>query len=284
MTVSPARRAADVVAIVRLPSCLAGAASVVLGAHLATGDPLPGGRGTLAAVGIGSAVAFANVVNDIVDRPVDAIAKPHRPLPSGRLSVRTAKWLATGLAAGALVPAAPLGPGFALWMLLLLALAAAYSLRLKNSVLAGNVVVAACAASPIPFGAAAVGDAPAAVWVATGLAFGFMLSYETLKTLVDVDGDTAGGLRTFATRVGPRASRRLFRALIVALTALALAAVAVSPTPAAYVVAVAATFVAPSWSAMALLGTKTGPGPLRTPVLLMRVAWFLGIFALWQLR
>lgn len=91
------QRLLDLVVIVRLPSCLAGAVGVQVGAHLATIAATPG-PSLRASLAIGLAVAFANVVNDIVDVRVDAITKPGRPLPSGRLSRRTAFILAAGLA------------------------------------------------------------------------------------------------------------------------------------------------------------------------------------------
>ncbi len=279
------RRVLDLVVIVRLPSCVAGAVSVLLGAHLADAAPGSGPlRLVTASTAILFAVAFANVVNDIVDLPVDAISKPGRPLPSGRMSMGAARVLAAGVALTSIVLAAALGLAAGLWMVALIVAAAAYSFWFKNSVLLGNIVVAACASSPIAFGAVVAGSAGAAVAVATGLTFLFMLSYETLKTLVDHDGDLAGGLRTFATTFGPRASVLLFRALIGALTVLAGAAVTISPTPWAYAAAVTVTFVIPSWWAMFLLRANGRVADMRMPVLLMRFAWFLGIIALWLLR
>lgn len=268
----------DLAVIVRLPSCLAGAVSVVLGAHLAT-DQM--GADVMRASGaILLAVAYANVVNDVVDVEVDALTKPQRPLPSGRTSLGTARLLAAGLAGAAVALATTLGPQRALWMVVLVAVATGYSLWFKNSVLLGNMVVAACASSPVVFGAVVAGSLSSVVWVATGLGFGFMVSYETLKTLADHDGDRAGGLRTLATRHGPDASRRLFRGLVAVVTVFAVAAIGRSTHPVAYGVAVVLTVVAPAGMAALLVGRTD----LRVPVALMRLAWFAGIVPLWLLR
>ena len=65
------RRVLDLVIIVRLPSCVAGAVSVLLGAHLADAAIGSHPLGLItASIAILFAVAFANVVNDIVDLPI----------------------------------------------------------------------------------------------------------------------------------------------------------------------------------------------------------------------
>src|SRR6202023_997285 len=117
-----------------------------------------------------------------------------------------------------------------------------YSLRFKNTVLLGNIVVALCASSPIAFGAAVSRRFDAPVWLVAGLAFSFMLAYETLKTIADREPDAAAGLRTFATEMGVHASIYLFRFLIVILTAAACSAYIVSSRPGFYLIAVLGTF------------------------------------------
>ena len=219
------RHLTDLVVITRVPSCVAGGVSVLLGIHLATGGVLPDWwEDIVAAASMFFAVAAANAVNDVVDKSVDTLAKPWRPLPSGRLSVRAALLITCSLALTAILLTTPLGGEIVLWMAGLLMIATSYSLYFKSTVLLGNIVVALCASSPIVFGSAVVHNFTAPVFVATGLAFVFMLSYETLKTIVDRNSDAAGGVRTFATKLGERRSIYLLRFLVAGLTAAAFAA------------------------------------------------------------
>jgi geranylgeranylglycerol-phosphate geranylgeranyltransferase len=264
---------------------VAGGVSVLLGVHLATGrtslahyDIIP------AVVGMILAVAAANVFNDVLDISLDALGKPSRPLPSGRFSPQSALILAGGLAVAAITATIQLGIYSTLWMVGLLVVAAAYSLCLKNTVLLGNITVALCASSPILFGASVAGRFDAAVWIATGLAFAFMFTYETLKTISDRNSDTAGGIRTFAAVRGAHAALVLFRLLVVALTAAAFSAASVCARPVPYLTAIVFTFMLPAWSATIVLGRGPEDAAIRRSVLLMRIAWFLGIVALWLLR
>jgi geranylgeranylglycerol-phosphate geranylgeranyltransferase len=282
---SARQRLIDLVVLARLPSCLAGGASVVLGIHLARGQVLPPTRhDVIAMLGITLAVAAANVLNDVCDVDVDALDKPNRPIPSGRVSSRAAFRLACFLAVSAAVCSAPLGSSILLFMIVLLALAAGYSFYFKNTVLLGNCVVALCASSPILFGAAVVGVFHSAVFAATALAFTFMLTYETLKTIADRDSDAAAGLRTFATAMGIRASINLLRTLIAILTVAACCASVASSTPVAYLAVVVTTFVLPAWSTVVILGSYATERSMRIGVFLMRIVWFLGIGSLWLLR
>lgn len=279
------RRLADLVVLVRLPSCLAGGASVLLGMHLTTGEVSP--LAQTACLGVLSmflAVAAANAVNDVFDVGIDAVGKPGRPLPSGRLGARSALTI-SGVAGLAAVVSARLLSSYAmLWTITLLTVAFLYSYRAKNTVLLGNVIVALCASSPILFGSIIVGRTSSVAWIGTGLSFTFMLAYETLKTIVDRDSDAASGVHTFAARAGVRAAILLLRTLIALLTLAACAASAASPHPVIYLLAVLVTFAFPAWYAIAMLGDSPGEKEIRTAVFLMRSSWFLGIIALWLLR
>jgi 4-hydroxybenzoate polyprenyltransferase len=282
--VSLARRLADLVILIRLPSCLAGAASVLLGMHLATERSWPDQAVLLGMLSMFFAVAAANAVNDVLDAGADAVGKPNRPLPAGRLAANSALAIAGTVSVASVVSAGPLGPYAVLWAIILLALAFLYSYRVKNTVLLGNAVVGLCASSPILFGAFIGGRASYLAWAGAGLSFTFMLAYETLKTIADHDSDKASGIHTFATQAGVRAAVLLFRGLITLLTVIAAAASAASPHPVVYLIAVLITFVFPAWSAITVLGISPRRKEINTSVFLMRSAWFLGIIALWLLR
>lgn len=185
---------------------------------------------------------------------------------------------------GASTEAIQFGKYAALWMIGLLAVAAAYSLRIKKIALLGNITVALCASSPILFGATSAGAFNAITWIAAGLAFAFMFTYETLKTISDFESDKAGGVHTFAAVRGAHAAAILFRLLVVALTAAAFAAALICTRPVPYLTAIVLTFMLPTWLAAIVLGRRLEEAMVRQSIFLMRLAWFLGIIALWLLR
>jgi geranylgeranylglycerol-phosphate geranylgeranyltransferase len=280
-----AGRVGTLLVVTRIRSCLAGGAATGIGCYLGNGSLVVApARSVAAAMSIVAAIAFANVVNDIADVNVDAIGKPDRPLPAGRLSLPTARVLAAGTAIAAMAFTVPLGAAMAGWMAVLLAVSFLYSARLKGTILVGNVLVAACASSPLTFGAAAVGRINTPVWIATALAFEFMLSYEVLKTVADRTGDAAAGLRTVATATRSRSSVWIFVGIVVVLTATVLAATTVTSHPIGFLGVAVPVFVVPCWYVVYRLRAVLGDEQVWDLMRLMRRAWLLGTFALLVLR
>jgi geranylgeranylglycerol-phosphate geranylgeranyltransferase len=267
-------------ALWRVRACVAGAAAVFLGAYLASGAIRPLGELSVAAAGIGLVIGFANVVNDIADRTADALDKPHRPLPSGLVSTRSATGFAVATAAGAVACSALLGLWPAVSMTVLVAVSFVYSVVLKATVLIGNGVVAACAAVPLAFGAAVSGRVTGTVWTACALVFVFMFSYEVLKNAADRRGDAAAGVRTVATRWGSRGAGVVYALAVAVLTGVAIWACRLSSHPAWYLASATATYLIPSWYAVSRLDSAAY-GHL---MLVLRRAWLFGLLTLWLLR
>ncbi|MGW4947732.1 SCO3242 family prenyltransferase [Actinoplanes sp. NPDC004185] len=136
--------------LVRAPAALSVPGDVVAGAAAA---------GTLSARTAGLAGASVCLywagmaANDWADRDLDAVERPERPIPSGRISAPAALGIAAGLTAAGLAVAAKAGGARALAVAVPLAAAVwAYDLRAKNSA-AGPAGMAACRALDVLLGA-----------------------------------------------------------------------------------------------------------------------------------
>lgn len=202
-------------------------AYTLLGAYLSAGasftlTPLT----VLAALIVAVVVAFGFVVNDYADADIDRLTKPERPIPSGAISRSQAAALARLLAGltAVLVLFAPVV--LQAIAILNLALATAYALALKRTVLLGNATVALLNSSILVFGALAAGGVSGVVWAVAGMSFLYTLAQEVLYTVDDVDGDARAGIVTTAIYFGVEPALRLFRGLI-ALALLCAAAPAV---------------------------------------------------------
>jgi geranylgeranylglycerol-phosphate geranylgeranyltransferase len=159
----------------------------------------------LAAVSAALITAGANIINDIFDIEIDRINKPRRPLPSGRLSIKTARifFIASYLMALAL-------SWYCGWIMFAIALIFSvllyfYSSQFKRTILTGNLLVSLASAFAFIYGALAVNDWKSGVFPAI-FAFLFHFGREVIKDLQDVEGDLAQHAVTFAGKYGPRAS------------------------------------------------------------------------------
>ncbi len=166
-----------------------------------------------------------NTVNDYYDAAIDAVNRPERPIPSGRVSTRGAARYAAVLFVAGCAFAVPAGPAPALIAVVNAVLLLLYAARLKRVAFLGHLAVAYLAASTFIFGGAAVGLVgleeilPLALITALGT-----VARELLKAAEDVEGDREGGARTFPVRFGVRPTVRL-------ALAFALAGVAASALP-----------------------------------------------------
>ncbi len=154
-------------------------------------------------------------LNDYADRHLDAIERPERPIPSGRIKPETALGVATGLTVGGLGIAAAAGGKRALRVALpLTATVWAYDFVLKSTLL-GPVAMAAARALDVLLGAG--GAKPA---VGAALTVGAHTFAVTVLSQSEVDGAkpalpaaamaaTAGVRVAAGRRVGPLASALL---------------------------------------------------------------------------
>ena len=285
--VTDGRRVIDVtratLRLVRWENCVAVGLTTLIGAHLAGGALTAEGYAAAGTVMV--LHAAGTTLNDRCDVAVDRLARPHRPLPSGRLSLRFADRLAAVLAVAGLACAALLGrAAFAVAVVVVLA-SVAYAVRLKNSVLVGNLTVAALSGATGPFGAAAVtdGDVPTSALVGGVLIFAYMVAYEVLKCLQDIDSDAAAGIRTIATVMGTRVARASALFALTVFACVALWPAMTGSASAGYRIAVILPIVCVVGAALSAHLVLPLPRAWDRAVGWLKVGWFVSLPALFLL-
>jgi 4-hydroxybenzoate polyprenyltransferase len=174
----------DLVELVRAPAALTVPGDVVAGA-VAAGDLRPGRMAGLSAASV--CIYWAGMaLNDWADRELDAVERPERPIPSGRVPASTALGLAAGLTAAGLAIAGRAGGRSAFATSAVLAATAwSYDLKAKNTP-AGPVFMAAARALDVLVGA---GDQRRRAW-APALAVGTHILGVTAMSRGEVHGST----------------------------------------------------------------------------------------------
>jgi 4-hydroxybenzoate polyprenyltransferase len=163
---------ADVAELVRLPAVLSVPGDVLLGAAVSgQGRDVPRTAGLVAA---SSCLYLAGMaLNDYADREVDAVERPGRPIPSGRVTPAFALGLAGALTLGAAaLSVAADGPRALAVTAPLAAAVWGYDLALKSQPIA-SASMSACRGLDVMMGAGAHGAAsavPAATVVAAHIA------------------------------------------------------------------------------------------------------------------
>jgi len=241
------------------------AAYSFLGAYISAGAAsLVGGATLLAALLVGLVVAFGFVINDYADAELDRLTKPERPIPTGMLSRPQAGAIALALGGivlvGAIAAPGPLKP----LAVFNLALAAAYSLQLKGTVLLGNIAMAFLNSSIVAFGALAADGLTPLVWQVTAMIFVYTLAQEVLYTVDDREGDARAGLCTTAVYFGVESTLWLFRSLIVVAAAVALLPLLSGAASPLYLLALLACTLLPIGLRILPLTARADPAAIRT--------------------
>lgn len=235
----------------------------IAGAELASGGHVSGWRTVLAALVTMCGWEAGLYAGDYFDRHLDAIAKPSRPVPSGRVSPREALLTMVGLILAGYVCALILGPANVVLAIVTTVLGIAYSKTFKNRAILGNFdrgVLGICA---VLFGALAGGNIAApAVLLLAAVAFFHDSSTNLVGAIRDVEGDRAAGYETVPVVYGLALAVDIACALALVWIALAIALLAVSrPSPLAPVLLVAALVLdarvyAPMWIARASVSRR----------------------------
>jgi geranylgeranylglycerol-phosphate geranylgeranyltransferase len=168
-----------------------------------------------------------NAINDYFDAGIDAINRPDRPIPSGRISKNSAYRFSIALFVAGIIISYFIGSShipllIAIFNSLLLYFYASF---LKRKVFVGNLSVSYLTGSTFLFGGAAYGGK--GIQVTLILFFLSMLATfarEIVKTIEDIEGDRKDGASTLPIKIGET------RAAYVAC-AFGLLAVLLSPLP-----------------------------------------------------
>jgi geranylgeranylglycerol-phosphate geranylgeranyltransferase len=168
-----------------------------------------------------------NAINDYFDSGIDAINRPGRPIPSGRIKKESAFGFSIALFAGGIMIAHFIGESnipliIAVINSLLLYL---YAFSLKRKVFVGNLSVSYLSGSTFLFGGAAYGGKGIEITIILFfLSMLATLAREIVKAIEDIEGDRKDGAMTLPIRIGERPS-----AYIASLVGLL--AVGLSPVP-----------------------------------------------------
>ena len=194
------------VRIVRPVNCVMMGFAVIVGAALVRVDILS--ANLLPELVAGFLTGFfltggSMIVNDLIDKEIDAINEPNRPIPSGKITSRQALIFAALLTM--------FGFGFALslnWQCFVVAIIswiafAAYSSWGKRAGFPGNLLVSVCVVIPFVYGSFVVSRGFAeASSIFVAVAFLANTGREITKGIVDVEGDRRGDIRTLAVSFG----------------------------------------------------------------------------------
>jgi geranylgeranylglycerol-phosphate geranylgeranyltransferase len=160
-------------------------------------------------------------INDYYDLEIDRINRPRRPLPSGMVSLKQAFAFSLILFGVGVVIALfihllgfliALGCSFLLYF---------YSIRLKGTVIWGNITVAFITGLAFVYGGLAIGRIQEALIVGV-FAFFFHWGREIIKDVEDMEGDRSVGIATLPIRFGVRVALCWATGVLVVLIGLTL--------------------------------------------------------------
>jgi geranylgeranylglycerol-phosphate geranylgeranyltransferase len=209
----------EVVELARVKNIALAAITVPLGAHLGLEgqwDSNSLGLVALQTASVGCFIVAGNIFNDVSDCAIDKVAKPDKPIPSGRISITQAKHLAIEfsllslvlMGIGAYLSTDPIAI-IAIWSIAsILMYTYDMGLQTKKMGFAGNIAISLMVGAVILYGAATIGkvNTPLAFYAA-GVAFFANLGREIIKDCEDMESDK--DRNTLPMRVG-LAKARMF--------------------------------------------------------------------------
>ena len=169
-------------------------------------------------------VTFAgasNILNDILDINIDKKNQPHRPLPSGEISVWAALVYMLAIYLLGIYMLFNLSKlAIEIALVIVLPTLVLYTPIFKRIPLVGNMAVAVVLGLVFLFSEAAFTGVVSTMWIPAGLAFGLTLIRELIKDIEDIKGDKLDGARTFPVVFGVDKTLYLAYLLIITLCVL----------------------------------------------------------------
>ncbi len=244
---------------------------------LIVGRPLSVAPTVFAAAAALAAVSGANALNDCLDREADAVNRPGRPIPSGRVSVGEAA-IVSGVAYALALALGALAGGWSFMVVVTwVALTALYSVSLKRVLVVGNLVAAALTASIVVLGGVTQGKiGPLAIPFV--MAFLANVGREIVKDIEDTEGDSRVGVMTLATRFGPERAYTIVRIVTVALMGVVAAPYFARIYGLGYAVVGGAIELVLGWQ-LVLSSRSPDPVDLRLHARALKLAMVMGLVA-----
>ncbi len=172
---------------------------------------------------LGSPVVFmvlsdGNIINDVFDSEIDRINHPERPIPSGKITKKTATYIYVFLYIGALVIAFLFLPLISFPVAVVAELLLIfYEVKGKKMGLPGNIIISALIGSIFLYGGL-IFNQPERLLLMFLLAFLSNVSRELIKDVQDMEGDV--DRKTFPKIHGKGAALNLSSAMIIATVAI----------------------------------------------------------------
>ncbi|MBQ9025345.1 MAG: UbiA family prenyltransferase [Methanobrevibacter sp.] len=167
-------------------------------------------------------ISAGNVINDYFDYKIDLINKPSRPIPSGRIGLKTARNYAYLLFLGGTICGFLISYLTNNWIPFIIVLIAdvilyLYAYKLKSTPLIGNLTVGFMTGLCFTFGGFSIGTQQM-ILTSTFLGFfAFIMTTarEITKDIEDIEGDKAEGAKTFPILYGEKLSAAITFVLII---------------------------------------------------------------------
>lgn len=192
--------------IIRPLNCLITFCAIIVGAIICSNDTSMLFKIVLGALAGFFVTAAGNTINDIADLAIDEINRPHRPLPSRKISLQTAKIFYFFLIAVSLILGLLINYLAFLIVLLSSMLLNLYSLSIKRIAVFGNVTVSFLTGYTFIFAGMIVGNIKDAVIPAI---FAFLINFirEIAKDMEDIEGDKIAKANTLPIKYGMKTSK-----------------------------------------------------------------------------
>jgi len=194
--------------IIRVPNSIMMGAAVLVGIIISDPGYLLHGE-SLLKVAFGFLTGFfltasSMVLNDYVDREIDAINEPERPIPSGKIHPNEA--FIYGIALGILGLFFSVWTGIYTFILasLTFLIAILYDFRLKKFGLLGNMCVAYTVSVPLLYGSLLSNSLSGKILLYSTMIFLSIVGREITKGISDIEGDSRKGVKTLAVRYGEK--------------------------------------------------------------------------------